>query len=260
MSLLTPSTTTTSIVTGTPKNASWLTMAPYRWPEPEKSVGAPHSSLDLRGKYKCWSLRENGPAHILWKDLSKTIWSLLQEQIEHLDARDSVVLFQIFMVGKELERTSPTVVFSSKNETLRKRAMQLVEKKVILGKHPGVLVAHSSRIPRPLAIEDKISLLNLPEGVYAKGPLESCGISVHIVAKGRPPRRATIGGFVLVNSEYYGLTTAHAFAEPEPPSPKEDSEFDFGFSVLGEPDDSSDDEDYLLELTSKGSIITLDVC
>jgi hypothetical protein len=250
MSSLTLSSTTTSTVKGTVKTASWLTVAPCRWPEPELSNGASHSSLDLLGKHKCWSLRENSPAHLMWKDLSKTIWSLLDEQIQHLDAGSSDLLFQIFMVGRQAAKTSPTVVFCSKNGALRKRAMKLVEKKVILGNHPGVKVAHSSRMPRLLALEDAMSLLNLPEGIYAEGPLDSCGVSIYIVADGSSPRRATIGGFVCICSEYYGLTTAHAFAKPEPTCLEEGSEVDFGFGDLGEPDDSSDDEDYLLELTS----------
>jgi hypothetical protein len=246
------STTTTSTVIGAPKKGSWLTMAPCRWPEPELSMGERHQALDPLGRYNCWSLCEEGPAHILWKTLSKTIRNLLQEQFEHLDARGSVLHVEIFMVGKKSAKSSPTILFCSENKTLRRRAMELIEKKVISGIHPGVLVAHSSRLPRLLALEDHVPLGNIPDGVYAEGPLKSCGISVYIVARGSAPRRATIGGFVSIRSEYYGLTTAHAFSEPGSAGLKEESQFEFGFSGLGEPEDSSDDEDYLLELTSKG--------
>jgi hypothetical protein len=194
---------------------------------------------------------------MMWKDLSKTRWCLLDEQIQHLDARGSDLLFQIFMIGRRPAKSSPTVIFCSKNDTLRKRAMELVEKKVIVGNHSGVLVAHSSKMPRPLALEDDISLLNLPEGIYTESPVKSCGISIFIITKGCSPRRATIGGFVSICDEYYGLTTAHAFAEPEPISSEEDTQFEFGFSGLGEPDDSSDDDDYSLELTSKGTVLFL---
>jgi hypothetical protein len=190
----------------------------------------------------------------MWKELSRKIWSLLDDQIQHLDPRGSELVFQIFMVGKQPTKTSPTVIFCSKNDNLRKRAMELVEQKIILGNHPGILVAHSSRIPRPLALRDAISLLNLPDGVYAEGPLESGGIPVHIVIKGSAPRKATIGGFLFIHGEYYGLTTAHAFADPASIASSEDSDSEpqFGFSGLGEPDDASDDDHSLLELTSKG--------
>lgn len=81
----------------------------------------------------------------------------------------------------------------------------------------------------------------------------SSGIPVYIVVKGRSPRRATIGGFVYILDECYGLTAAHAFTAPEPTSSGDELDVEFGFGELGEPDSSSDDEDFLLELTSKGN-------
>jgi hypothetical protein len=150
------------------------------------------------------------------------------------------------MVGKHPARASPTIAFCSENELFREKAMKLVVKKILLEHHPGVLVAQSSKMPRPLAVSDSDWLANLPEGVYAEGPLETCGISIYIVAAGVSPRRATIGGFVSILGEYYGLTTAHAFTKSESTSPNGKSDVDFGFGELGEPDDSSDDEDYLL--------------
>jgi hypothetical protein len=257
MSSHTVSATTMSTVTGTIKTASWLAMGPYRWPEPQLSIGMPHSSLDLWGKLNCWSVRENSPAHLMWKGpngLSATIFSLLDDQIQHLDGQGADILFQIFMVGRQPAKTSPTVVFFSKNSTFRKKAMNLIVKKVLLENHPGVLAAHSSSMPHPLAAGDTIQVADLPEGVYAEGPLESCGVSIYIVSKDSLPRRATMGGFLCIGGEYYGLTTAHAFSESKPLSLKEDSgsESDVGFSGLGEPEDASDDEEYLLELTSNG--------
>jgi len=226
-------------------------MAPCRWPEPELSIGAAHGALDSFGRYNCWSVSEKGPVNLMWKTVSKTIRTLLQEQLEHLDARGSVLQIEIFMIGRKPAKSSPTILFCSENKTLRKRAMELVERKIISGTHPGVFVAHSSRLPRQLALGDDEQLPQLPEGVYAVGPLKSCGISVYIVAKGISPRRATIGGFVSIQSQYCGLTTAHAFLNSGSSSLKAEPEIEFAFG-MGEPEDSSDDEDYLLELTSKG--------
>jgi len=244
----------TSIVTA-PQKASWLTMAPIRWPEPELSIGRPCNSLSgFRNKYQYWNLRELSPADLMWKDLHTTIFKLLREHLEHLGARGSLIHFEIFMVGKQPAKASPTIVFCSENKLFREKAMNLVVKKILLEQYPGVLVAQSSKMPRPLAAGDSNPLANLPEGVYAEGPLETCGISIYIVAEEIAPRRATIGGFVSILGDYYGLTTAHAFAGSESTSPDGDSDVDFGFGELGEPDDSSDDEDYLIELTSKGGL------
>ena len=251
-------TITASIVTASQK-VSWLTMAPACWPEPELSVGRPCSPLGggLWRKYDCWRLRESSPADLIWNDLHTTIFNLLREHIEHLGGRGSLIHFEIFMIGQNPAKANPTIVFCSENEPFRKKAMNLVAKKVILEHCPGILVAQSSKMPSPLAAEDNNSLANLPEGVYAEAPLETCGISIYVLAKGLPPRKATIGGFIFILGDYYGLTTAHAFIEPEFIGPNGDSDVEFGFGELGEPDDSSDDEDYLLELTSKGGVHTI---
>ena len=130
--------------------------------------------------------------------------------------------------------------------------MELVERKVILGSHPGILVAHSSRIPRLLAQGDDVPEYMLPEGIYANGIPHSCGVSILVVSNGgSPPRRATIGGFVSIQNEYYALTTAHAFLDTKPADLETDCDLEFGFSTLGEPESSSDEEDFP-ELTSKG--------
>jgi len=97
-----------------------------------------------------------------------------------------------------------------------------------------------------------LDAFELLRGVYANGPIlsGSSGLSVLIVGKDyAQPRKATIGGFLCVNKEYYGLTVAHVFLEKKSLAKVEP---DFEFSFYGEADDSSDDEDDL-EMTSKGS-------
>lgn len=254
MSSLTSTTSTVSTVIGPPQKKSWLTMAPCKWPQPELSIGVAYGTLDPLGRYNCWSVREKSPAHLAWKPLSKSIWNLLQAEFEHLDARGSVLHVEIFMVGKKIAKSNPTVLFCSDNKTLRRRAMELVEKKGIMTISTGILAAHSSRLPRLLAAGDMHQLSNLPEGVYAFGQIRSCGVSIYIIRKGSPPRRATIGGFVLIQDEFYGLTTAHAFSETTSTATKAEAELELSFSGLGFPDDSSDDdgEDDMLEITSKG--------
>lgn len=260
MASLTVSTIEMSTTQATNKAASWLTMAPNRWPEPELSIGMPHGSLGRWDKLNCWTVRENSPAHFMWKGpegLSAKIFNLLDEHIQHLDGQGSEILFQLFMVGRQPTKSSPTVVFCSKNKAFRKKAMDLIVKKMLLETHPGVLAAHSISMPQPLAIGDTLQAGDLSEGVYAEAPLISCGVSIYIVSNDSMLRRATIGGFLSIAGGYYGLTTAHAFAEANPVSSKEgsDSESDFGFSsVLGEPEDAPDNEDYLLEVTSKGEM------
>ncbi|KAN0089842.1 hypothetical protein V8E51_018421 [Hyaloscypha variabilis] len=149
-------------------------MAPIRWLEPELSIGRPCNALSgFRNKYHYWNLREHSPADLMWKELHTTIFTFLRENIEHLDARGSLIHFEIFMVGKHPAKTSPTIVFCSGNKLFREKAMNLIGKKILLEHYPGVLVAQSSKMPRPLAVGDNNLLANLPEGIYAEGPLET---------------------------------------------------------------------------------------
>lgn len=136
--------------------------------------------------------------------------------------------------------------------------MDLVEKKSILANYPGVRMAQCSRLPGPLALGDGLDSISdsisVPEGIYAYSPVDSCALSVLVVAKDHAqPKKATIGGFICINNEYYGLTTAHPFYDAEI-APAVDDDFEFAFYRQSELDDSSDDEDEDdLEMTSKGN-------
>jgi len=133
----------------------------------------------------------------------------------------------------------------------------MVEKKGILANFVGVRMAQSARMPQPLALTDTLDNISLPAGVYVDSPLVSCGISVLVVRDDNsPPRRSTIGGFVYINDEFYGLTAAHAFGEYTPITNDTGAENDIEFEFYGasDSDDSSDDGSELLGMTSKGRL------
>lgn len=235
-------------------------MPPTCWPDPGISIGLRCQSLDPLGRYKCWNLREKSPAHHVWKIVSKEITALLDDQFEHLDTRGSEFMVEMFMIGKKPAKASPTILFSCESKSARQRAMELVQKKSLLGDHPGVRMAHCSRLPRPLALIDKLESLHLLEGIYAHEPLGVCTLSILVIDKDYAlPRRATIGGFFSINNAYYGLTTAHAFREIEQKAPEQKVavDIDLEFSFYDETIDDSSDEDDDLEMTSKGSVSSL---
>jgi hypothetical protein len=95
--------------------------------------------------------------------------------------------------------------FVAKGKSPPQKAKDLGKKKGILDRHPGVQMAESSRLPRRLALGEESELPLLPLGVYLNGPLGGCGIVVlilrHCVS---PPRKATIGGIVCIEDDYYG--------------------------------------------------------
>lgn len=230
-----------------------------RWPQPDLSIGLPHASLDILGRYKCWSLKDKSPAHTAWKSVSKAIISLLEDQFEHLDAGDSELMIEMFMVGRNPTRSSPTIIFSCETKTCRRKAMELVQKKGLLADQPGVLMAECSRLPRLLAPEEDSSYPSLPPGVYLNGPLRSYGIPVMIYVEGqRLPRRATIGGLVLIDGELFGFTAGHAFSETKEQDQRDNEDSEFRFFGGGDPYDISDSEEELVGATSQGEKISED--
>lgn len=231
---------------------SWSIMPQPRWENPQLSVSAPHASLRLLGPYKCWSLKDESPAHIVWKTVSKAIITLLEDQYEHLDAEGSELMLDMFMVGRKPTNSVPTILFSCESKTCRQKAMMLVRKKGILTDHSGVLMAECSKLPRPLALDEQTDALCLSPGIYLNGPLRSFGTSILIYSDdGRLPRKATIGGIITIDHELFGVTAAHAFFPTKDEEESETEDLEFAFFGGKDTYDSGDDED-LVELTSHG--------
>ncbi|KAF4632425.1 hypothetical protein G7Y89_g5690 [Cudoniella acicularis] len=233
---------------------SWSIMPQRRWENPQFSVGAPHTSLDLLGRYKCWSLKDKSPAHLVWKTVSKAIISLLEDRYEHLDAGGSDLMVEMFMTGRKPTTSSPTILFSCEGKTCRQTAMAMVQKKGILTDHPGVLMAECSKLPRPLALDEESDAPLLPPGIYLSGILRGFGTPVLIYTEeGKPPRKATVGGIITIDHELYGVTAAHAFFPPKEEEVSDNDDVEFAFFGDEQPYDSGDDEE-LVELTSQASM------
>lgn len=161
-------------------------------------------------------------------------------------------MVEMFMIGRKAASSVPTILFCCEGKSPRQKAMDLVKKKGILDRHPGLQMAESSRLPRRLALGEDSELPLLPPGVYLNGPLGSFGIAVLISRDCvSPPRKATIGGIVCIEDDFYGLTTAHALDEAKGVEHNSDQDFEFGFYGLGQPVDGSDEEDDSM-MTSKG--------
>lgn len=223
-----------------------------RWENPQLSVGAPHASLDLLGRYKCWSLKDESPANIVWKTVSKAIISLLEDQYEHLEAEGSELMVEMFMIGRKPTSSIPTILFSCESKTCRRKASVLVRKKGILTDHSGVLMAECSKPPRPLALDEQTDAPCLSPGIYLNGPLRNFGTSILIYSdEGRLPRKATIGGIITIDHELFGVTAAHAFFPSKDEEDSKTEDLEFAFFGDEDPYDSGDDED-LVELTSLG--------
>lgn len=107
---------------------------------------------------------------MVWKPVFRPITSLLEDQYEHLDANDSELRVDMFMIGRKAKSSIPTILFSCESKKPRRKAMDLIKKGCILDSHPSVQMAEYSRLPQRLALGEASELPLLPPGVY----LDAC--------------------------------------------------------------------------------------
>ncbi|KAL3417124.1 hypothetical protein PVAG01_11124 [Phlyctema vagabunda] len=262
MSLSTIATITHQISTRdlTPTKVSWPTMPACQWQQPELSVGV-QNSRHFGLNNKCWTVRDKSPAHEALSTILKEATILLEEQFEHLETCGAELMVEIFMIGRKPTKCRPTVLISCNNKTARQNAMRLLDKRGILAKYPGVVMAESSRLPRPLALDDISSDPVLDPGVYINGDTDSAGLSILIKkATGGDVAQATLGGFLFIDNVVYGLTAAHPFEESSPAQhEREEDSSDSEFAFYGGDDfgDSSSEDEDLYETTSRASMSSI---
>jgi hypothetical protein len=212
-----------------------------QWANPELSIGPSCGSVDALGKHKCWALKEDSPAHQVWKAIAKPIVQLLQDHSAELDTKDMDLMIEVYMIGEEESTSCPTVLFSCQNKRIRQRAMELVKKSLFMRDYEGVLMAECARRRRPLAMEETTDVSALPPGVYATEPLRHCGVSVLISGEQRgSPRRATLGGIVFIAGLFYGLITLYACKQNSSMANSPDLDPQFTFYDSEKEDDVTD--------------------
>jgi hypothetical protein len=177
---------------------------------------------------------------------------LLQDHNAELDTKDVDLMIEVFMIGEEESTSCPTVLFSCQDKRVRQRAMELVDKSLIIRNYDGLLMAECSRHRRPLAMEETAEVPALPPGVYATEPLRHCGVTVLISGEQRgSPRRATLGGIVFIAGLFYGLITLYACKQNSNTTTCPDMDPQFTFYEPGE------DVDYLDNRHDSAAVLSL---
>ena len=230
------------------------------WPDPEQSIG--EECLRVGG-LKCWL--PIGPALAAFEVLSKDLQDLLDKHKDALkqgEPKPRAISFNMWMIGSKPESSNPTIVFSSKSLRQRAFAKALLKDSKLLDQYPGVRIKTLDRMPaiyragsqEPDTIEmafdriDDVHSNDSEEAVYmVDNSRGSCGA---LIAFGRL-RLATMGGTLVINGTYYGISAQHGrykFLEEPEDATNEDHSLCF--------DDDSDTEDSdlknLVEITSRG--------
>ena len=169
--------------------------------------------MGLLGLYKCWKIKEKSPADQVWKAILRPIADLLEDQFEHLDAKYENPQIEALMIGKNIESSVPTIVFSCRTKICRQRALTVVRKSSTLNRYPGFRLADSAKLPSTIA-KDESGGSCLTPGIHLNEPI--CGPAVSIVlvqdSGAGSARKATLGGCIRLDGTLYGLTVQHTLS------------------------------------------------
>ena len=230
------------------------------WPDPEHSIGEECLSI---GDLRLWL--PIGPALAAFKVLAKDLQKLLDMHKDALKQGEPLprsIAFSMWMIGRHPESSNPTIVISSKSLRQRAFAKALLKDSKLLDDYPGFNIKTLERKPAVYRAgsqergaigitcdgTDDVQKDDPEDAIYMVDDSRgSCGA---LIAFGRS-RLATMGGTLLINGTYYGISTQHGrykfFEEPEDAA---DEENPWCF------DDDSDTEDSdlenLVDITSRG--------
>ncbi|KAL6719215.1 Protein png1 [Lecanora helva] len=209
------------------------------WPNPQASIG--EQLPDLKG-LQCW--RVVGPAFKIMTKLSEQIQDLLyghEELLQYCEPKPSMLSFHSCMTGPCVEFAQPTIIFCSRSKRQRASAQDLFKKSKILDDYPGIKTETSHTIPvetsAEQAFDEVYSDASLQAILTKDGPWQPCGAPIAF----EHGRLATLGGVLVIDGDYYGMTAQHARRECSDSEDSSDS-------------DSDTEVDEFVNMTSRGSI------
>ena len=230
------------------------------WPYPEQSIG---EECSIISGLRCWL--PIGPALAAFEVLAKDIQDLLDKHKDALmqgEPKPRAISFNMWMTGSKPGSSSPTIVFSSKSPRQRLFAKALLKDSKLLDQYPGVRIKTLDRMPAIYqAGSQEPDPMETTRNSTENGPNDGSEEAIYMVDDSRGScgaliafghsRLATMGGILLINNTYYGISAQHGryeyLEEPED-STKE------GTSLCFDDDSDAEDSDLdnLIEITSKG--------
>ena len=174
------------------------------------SVGQQLSNI---GDEQRWVL--TGRALEVWeKDLETRIDELIRENEGYIYKGENIRCTSIsrhcWIVGRDVSSARPTVIISCSVDRIRQRTLKLISRHGILESKGFELKGFSSCDVQLLTAASTVHLRKNCDTLFQGLPISLCGAEVEA---DKPIRLATIGGGVVLNGKYYGVTVAHAFSE-----------------------------------------------
>ncbi|KAI9762396.1 MAG: hypothetical protein M1840_001257 [Geoglossum simile] len=188
-----------------------------RWPNPTESIGQTQYQA-LPGGRLLWEAA--GHARQQLEPVLQRICDILSENPEYLSRREQASCSTgvgLYMVGTRRDTAQPTIIIRCSNKRVRERAIEFIRANQVLAHYEGVLLEGTRQSPEALAGEEAMTMEHIQlledSGLVYIGQQTSnpCGALVLMRIRGRN-RWATMGGVVVIDDVYYGMTASHAGA------------------------------------------------
>jgi len=192
----------------------------------------------------------------------------------HLDTDSyptaETIILTLCMIGRTKETVQPWIIICCKDARCRRRIKETVEKSGILDEYPIVRVGNCSKQPdidKLLSLagvrnDPKLNALDTGPGagisetdIYYNPSKNVLGTQLYLkVSKPNMTtwKKATAGGIVSLDNRYFYMTVAHVFTDEAKLTSRNGSDSEFEFDIRQ--NDSEDEEDELIETTSRASI------
>ena len=219
-----PSSLTTSHTSALPDLGRSLTAFKERIIGPVPTNDQYHDSFaeqlsDLDGRCR-WALA--GKALIIWE--GEDTRDGLRQRIDELVAEHEAEIYKgrsircdattrhCWMLGSDKAYAQPTVVISHNDEVILKRTMRVIRRPKTLKSKGFKLKGCPNCDLVLLTKESMVNLFHHVDEARQGLPISLCG--AELVVRDTV-RRATLGGVLILDGAYYGVTVAHAFTEPQ---------------------------------------------
>ncbi|KAI1871752.1 hypothetical protein JX265_005738 [Neoarthrinium moseri] len=198
---------------------------PVKWDKPRECIGEKQGEIQ-KGKYTCW--RPVGRASDVWLIIRPKI----KEFLDHFGANVTLVILEMYMIGRTEDSAVPTILICSEDQKARKSLRKAIKESGILREWTGVGLGDTPVLPdrrRVIPIMDpphmtefashryfdKLKQLKEAEDYEERGKLTSSedgdalGRRLYIYVEGKKCL-ATGGLVVYFDDKAYQLTAGHA--------------------------------------------------
>lgn len=234
-----------------------LKLYPYSAASIGRKIGVIHGR-------DCW-WEATGPALRDFEQLVPEIKQRLENYCEPVSGSDWVT-FSIYMIGKEEQTATPTIMFFSTDSGPRKDAMNAIRKGGVLHQHPGFKIGNRALPPDVDSLIQPATERKIPQSALRESspvevyydiskPIRAFGMAIFIKQDDIGPTsiRTATANVLRYGDQLLFLSVSHVFKKSPSSTEVAIDDYDSDYEIASDTDDEIDDSEDC-DITSKGSL------